>query len=172
LKTEKSSITKVRKQFLAGKWIHCLRRLHNSSKTLKYSPKIVFEPVEEYEPAGFHPVQIGNTFESGHYLIVHRLAFGGFSTVWLALDSCRKNYVALKFIAAKHYYSMVLSKLFRALALGGAAGRNEIKIIDYTAQGVDAEGRKRLVVDVEGFWIRGPNGKHLVLVFEVNGPCL
>ena len=134
------------------------------------------EPVEEYEPVVFHSVQIGNTFDSGRYLIVHKLGFGGFSKVWFALDSWRKIYVALKFIAAKHSkterdYYRGLNELFRALALGGAAGCNEIKMINYIAQGVDVEGRKRLIVDIERFWVRGPNRKHVVLVFEVNGPC-
>ena len=79
-----------------------LQRLQNSSKKLKVFTENCVEPVEEYEPVGFHPVQLGNTFESGHYLIVHKLGLGGFSIVWLAHDSCRKKYVALNFIAAKH----------------------------------------------------------------------
>ena len=41
-------------------------------------------------------------------------------------------------------------------------------MIEYIAEHVDAEDKKRLGVDVEKFWVRGPNGKHLVLVSEVN----
>ena len=44
------------------------------------------EDVEGYRPGGFHPVTIGDTLGGGRYRIIHKLGFGGSSTVWLARD--------------------------------------------------------------------------------------
>lgn len=45
----------------------------------------VVEPVEEYRAGGYHPVHLNDLFQ-GRYQIVGKLAFGQFSTVWLARD--------------------------------------------------------------------------------------
>lgn len=44
------------------------------------------EDLEDYRPGGYHPVNIGDTFNSERYLIVRKLGWGHFSTVWLAKD--------------------------------------------------------------------------------------
>lgn len=45
----------------------------------------VVEPVEEYRPGGYHPVHLHDVF--GHrYEIIAKVAYGQFSTVWLAND--------------------------------------------------------------------------------------
>lgn len=44
------------------------------------------EDLERYKAGGFHPVNLGDTFRDGRYAIRHKLAYGGFSTVWLARD--------------------------------------------------------------------------------------
>lgn len=41
------------------------------------------EDLENYEPGGFHPVHLGDVYDD-QYRVVHKLGFGGFSTVWLA----------------------------------------------------------------------------------------
>ena len=45
----------------------------------------VVEPVEEYRHGGYHPVHLNDIFNS-RYKIVGKLAYGQYSTVWLALD--------------------------------------------------------------------------------------
>lgn len=45
------------------------------------------EDLEDYRPGGYHPVNIGDEFNSGRYLIVRKLGWGHFSTVWLARDN-------------------------------------------------------------------------------------
>ena len=38
------------------------------------------EDLENYEPGGFHPIHLGDIYDAS-YRIVHKLGFGGFSTV-------------------------------------------------------------------------------------------
>lgn len=45
------------------------------------------EDLEDYRPGGYHPINIGDEFNSGRYLIVRKLGWGHFSTVWLARDN-------------------------------------------------------------------------------------
>ncbi len=44
------------------------------------------EDLEDYKPGGYHPVHIGDMFSNGRYVIVRKLGWGHFSTVWLARD--------------------------------------------------------------------------------------
>lgn len=45
------------------------------------------EDEEDYVKGGYHPVHVGDTFSDGRYLIVRKLGWGHFSTVWLARDN-------------------------------------------------------------------------------------
>ena len=45
------------------------------------------EDLEDYRPGGYHPVNIGDEFSNGRYVIVRKLGWGHFSTVWLARDN-------------------------------------------------------------------------------------
>lgn len=47
----------------------------------------VEEPICLYRPGGYHPVALGDQLQDGRYTIRHKLGFGAFSTVWLALDN-------------------------------------------------------------------------------------
>lgn len=42
--------------------------------------------MEGYSHGGFHPVSLGDTLGSGRYRVLHKLGFGGSSTVWPARD--------------------------------------------------------------------------------------
>lgn len=58
------------------------------------------EDLENYEPGGFHPVHLGDVYDN-QYRVVHKLWFGGFSTVWLSRDTPRNQWVALKMVVAR-----------------------------------------------------------------------
>jgi serine/threonine-protein kinase SRPK3 len=45
------------------------------------------EDWEDYVKGGYHPVKIGDEFSDGRYVVVRKLGWGHFSTVWLAKDS-------------------------------------------------------------------------------------
>lgn len=42
------------------------------------------DDVGDYKPGVFHPIAIGDLFSQGRYGIIHKLAFGRSSTIWLA----------------------------------------------------------------------------------------
>ncbi len=44
------------------------------------------EDWEDYVKGGYHPVKIGDAFSDGRYVVVRKLGWGHFSTVWLAKD--------------------------------------------------------------------------------------
>lgn len=45
----------------------------------------VVEPVEEYRVGGYHPVHVHDLFNQ-RYEVIRKLAYGQFSTVWVASD--------------------------------------------------------------------------------------
>lgn len=113
------------------------------------------ENVERYRPGGFHPVHLGDTLSDGRYRIIHKLGYGGFSTVWLAREESRKRYVALKIITAET-----------------SSDCSEIKILRYLECTSDHPGRKYVASILDHFYFEGPNGFHLCLVSEVYGPSI
>lgn len=53
------------------------------------------EGIQDYKMGGYHPVHIGEMLVN-RYIIVQKLGWGHFSTVWLAKDCNHDCYVALK----------------------------------------------------------------------------
>jgi serine/threonine-protein kinase SRPK3 len=45
------------------------------------------EDWEDYVKGGYHPVHIGDSFSDNRYVVVRKLGWGHFSTVWLAKDT-------------------------------------------------------------------------------------
>jgi len=61
------------------------------------------EGVQDYKIGGYHPVHIGESV-NGRYVIIQKIGWGHFSTVWLAKDFKFDTYVALKIQkSAPHY---------------------------------------------------------------------
>lgn len=44
------------------------------------------EPLHRYRVGGYHPIVLGDVFKGGRYKILHKLGWGGYSTVWAATD--------------------------------------------------------------------------------------
>jgi serine/threonine-protein kinase SRPK3 len=44
------------------------------------------EPLHRYRVGGYHPVALGDLFHDGRYKVLHKLGWGGYSTVWAAKD--------------------------------------------------------------------------------------
>src|SRR5882757_4725310 len=66
------------------------------------------EDWEDYVKGGYHPVKIGDSFSEGRYVVVRKLGWGHFSTVWLARDekyvsfSCWSLYSQCPFRMDRH----------------------------------------------------------------------
>ncbi|KAI2852127.1 hypothetical protein CBS147321_2583 [Aspergillus niger] len=111
----------------------------------------VVEPVEEYRRGGYHPVHLHDIFDQ-RYEVVGKLAYGQFSTVWLAKDNSRTHRnVALKILKAN-----------------ASADSKELLILRHLAASeFDHPGKTHVVELLDHFYHRGPNGSHLCLVFPV-----
>lgn len=138
---------------------HQFRRLHaiaDSSDLLMediYHPEVDNECLKDYVPGGYHPTLIGDTFCSGRYTVVHKLAFGGYSTIWLARDQQRRGYVSLKILTAR-----------------ASSDSHEGEVLHRLMKGSHAHSGKRFIPPLLGqFSFHGLNGYHQRLVEEPSG---
>lgn len=47
----------------------------------------IAEYIEQYQPGGYHPVFLNDTYQNDGYRILKKLGEGAYSTVWLAKDT-------------------------------------------------------------------------------------
>ncbi|KAJ5691865.1 Protein kinase dsk1 [Penicillium macrosclerotiorum] len=117
------------------------------------------EDSEDYCKGGYHPVHPGETYNGGRYVVVRKLGWGHFSTVWLSRDTKTNKHVALKVVrSAAHYTETAI---------------DEIKLLNRIVQAKPSHpGRKHVVSLLDSFEHKGPNGVHVCMVFEVLGENL
>ena len=139
------------------------------------------EGMPDYKIGGYHPIHVGEILLD-RYVIIQKLGWGHFSTVWLTKDLKYNNYVAMKVQkSAQHYLE---------------AAYDEVEILDQVASNWRTEEWKE---SIQGFYNEdpqlkgllekwgmsgttshcvqllnsfihhGPNGKHFVMVFEILG---
>jgi hypothetical protein len=122
------------------------------SQSIAYNVMEDVEDVSKYRPGGFHPAYIGDTLKDGRYRIVHKLGYGGYSTIWLALDTLRRQYVAVKICSADAGVDSAETQTLQQLS-------------DTKQEGLAAHPGEGLVQSlVDAFDLRGPNGLHECLV--------
>jgi len=117
-----------------------------------YVSDIEVENLEEYRIGGYHPTVIGDTFHEGRYEVVHKLGFGGYSTIWLARDRHLQRYVSLKIMIARYSSESNEAKILRLLAHGSSESTHP--------------GQRFIPRLLDDFTVDGPNGRHLCLVQE------
>lgn len=102
---------------------------------------------------------VGETYNNGKYVVVRKLGWGHFSTVWLSRDTTTGKHVALKVVrSAAHYTETAI---------------DEIKLLQKIVQAnPEHPGRKHVVSLLDSFEHKGPNGTHVCMVFEVLGENL
>lgn len=116
------------------------------------------EPLEKYRPGGFHPIHLGDKFNSDRYIVVNKLGHGVDSTVWLAHDTRDDKAVAM---------SVLMSET------SGAAAKNRFAIQHHLACGDSSHaGYSTILLPTDDFEINGPNGKHSCFVMPVIGPSI
>lgn len=117
------------------------------------------EDLKDYVPGGYHPCYIGENYKNKKYTLVRKLGWGHFSTVWLARDNDKQLHVAMKIVR--------LAKQYTDTAV------DEIKLLDkVTTSDVHHPGHEHVIQLLDTFTHQGPNGVHVVMVFEVLGENL
>ncbi|XP_065177593.1 SRSF protein kinase 3-like isoform X2 [Sycon ciliatum] len=113
------------------------------------------EDANDYCKGGYHAVRIGDLYND-RYIIIRKLGWGHFSTVWLAWDVKCKRHVALKVVkSSRHYTETAL---------------DEIKLLEKVSKCESGNEGKNYVLQIyDHFNIPGPNGLHVCMVFEVLG---
>ena len=136
----------------------CLSMATESSNDLRYRlPHLNnVEDVEKYRSGGFHPVHLGDTFKGGKYRVLHKLSYGGCSTVWLARDETQNRLVSLKVLTADTSRQPTGLKLLRHFDKHAQANL----------------WRGNVTATLDDFTIDGPNGTHLCYVSRPGGPSL
>lgn len=61
------------------------------------------EGIQDYKIGGYHPVHVGEIV-GNRYIILQKLGWGHFSTVWLSKDIKHNSFVALKFQKSADHY--------------------------------------------------------------------
>jgi serine/threonine-protein kinase SRPK3 len=126
------------------------------------------ENVEQYVEGGLHPVHLGEEVANGRYRIVHKLGYGTSSTIWLARDYFQERYVALKFLTAaesRDYHEVAIhDHLSKFLMHQPGEGS--------PTQHTRHPGQNYLSYLLTDFKVKGPNGDHRCLVFDVEGPSM
>lgn len=117
------------------------------------------ESLKDYRPGGYHPAFKGEHYKDSRYILVRKLGWGHFSTVWLARDTLLGSHVAIKIVRSDKIYT--------------AAAIDEIKLLKRLRNGDNNdEGYKHILNLLDNFIHHGPNGNHVVMVFEVLGENL
>ena len=100
------------------------------------------EGVSGYRKGGYHPVRIGELYNE-RYLVLKKMGWGHFSTVWLCRDLSTEQAVAMKVQKSASHYT--------------EAAVDEIKILEQIAKG-DEKHEKFVVSMIDSFKHRGPHG--------------
>ncbi|XP_029995385.1 SRSF protein kinase 3 [Sphaeramia orbicularis] len=116
------------------------------------------EDPREYCYGGYHPVQIGDTFNR-RYQVVSKLGWGYFSTVWLCLDLRLGRHVAVKVLKSGAGFTQ--------------AGHDELTLLRCAGGPTSRPPpSQRIVQLLDEFKVAGVNGVHICLVLELLGPDL
>jgi serine/threonine protein kinase len=128
----------------------------------RFSPSQLdeIEGIEEYRPGGFHPIVIGDLFAHGRYRIIHKLGFGGSSTVWLARDQ------------QKEAGRLVTLKALRADISCKLPDENPELVVPRSLLVSFPESGGDFQTIEDHFTVRGPNGSHLFLISPLAGPSV
>mmetsp|Transcript_9653 Transcript_9653/g.18822 ORF Transcript_9653/g.18822 Transcript_9653/m.18822 type:complete len:621 (-) Transcript_9653:2329-4191(-) len=148
------------------------------------SSSVIYDDEEEegalnYKEGGYHPVSIGDLFLE-RYVIVQKLGWGHFSTVWLCKDLKFNTYVAMKIQkSAQNYTEAAYDEIDILLKVSKSFDNTEwLATLPRYLQGQElaqfqATGACRencyVVQLLNSFLHYGPFGKHVCMVFEILG---
>ncbi|CAL1696201.1 unnamed protein product [Somion occarium] len=117
------------------------------------------ESPADYNTGGYLPVKVKDTFKDGRYIVLRKLGWGHFSTVWLIKDTFTKRHSALKVVKSAGRYA--------------ETARDEIKLLRKVMDAnPEHRGRDHIVSFLDSFQHCAPENIHVCLVFEPLGENL
>uniref|UniRef100_T1IT11 non-specific serine/threonine protein kinase n=1 Tax=Strigamia maritima TaxID=126957 RepID=T1IT11_STRMM len=124
-----------------------------------YEVKETQESQREYGCGGYYRVKLGKIFHD-RYLVIRKLGWGFFSTVWLGQDLQDTRFVALKIVKSEF--------CFTDQAL------NEIELLKCVMKhNTSGQHTGKVVQLIDNFIIKGINGiNHVCMVLHILGPNL
>jgi len=138
------------------------------------------EGMEDYKVGGYHPTHVGEIFLN-RYMVIQKLGWGHFSTVWLAKDMKFDTFVALKIQkSSQHYLDAAYDEveILQELELHNNEPEWERSVNEYwinqpekIKNGINM-GHSQVVQLLNSFIHNGPNGRHFCMVFEIMGVTL
>ncbi|RCK67763.1 Protein kinase dsk1 [Candida viswanathii] len=170
--------------------------LSDLESDLNYDPKAE-ESTDDYRNGGYHPVCKGEVYYSTkipnrEYIILRKLGWGHFSTVWLAKSrynsslaeleteenpNTEEYYVAVKFVKSnKNYMEAARDEIKIMSALTDPINKNS-HILDedkefFGNNNKAHAGYNHVMQLLDDFEISGPHGVHICMVFEILGENL
>ena len=139
------------------------------------------EGMPDYKIGGYHPVHVGEILLD-RYIIIQKLGWGHFSTVWLTKDLKYNSYVAIKVQkSAQHYLEAAYDEveILDVVAKNWRCKEWHDSVKAYYAKDKDlmdslnkygmSGDSSHCVQLLNSFIHHGPNGKHFVMVFEILG---
>lgn len=131
------------------------------------------EGLDDYKKGGYHPVFIGEVL-IGRYVVLQKLGWGHFSTVWLCRDTKYQTYVAIKIQKSANHY---LEAAFDEVEILQKAVKHSMDPGWLDDLKTFMKGKKKdfgrddchIVQLLNAFIYQGPYGKHFCMVFEILG---
>lgn len=134
----------------------------NEQKYHTYDPENcpILEDFEQYKPGGHHPVVLGDFLgEDNRFQVWHKMGQGTYGLVWLCRDLAEGKFCAVKVLRddfSKH--GDKLPELRLGELLGGVSDKEAWD--------------NHIVMPLDTFTHRGPNGEHLCIAMPVLGPSI
>lgn len=129
----------------------------------------VVEPVEAYRRGGYHPVHLHDIFNQ-RYEVIGKLAYGQFSTVWLANDQlwvfpCSKLLCAQRWLTCQLFPRLQRQVALKIVKAENSKDNKELStLLHLSTSGIDHPGKSHVLELLDHFEHDGPNGTHLCLV--------
>lgn len=126
---------------------------------------------------GYHPVKVGERFHNGKYVVLRKLGWGHFSTVWLVEDTTTGQLGALKVCCLPIVVTVTATcphlntQVQKSAPQYTEAAQDEIQLLT-EIRDKDPESNSHCVRLLDSFTHVGPHGKHVCMVFEVLGDNL
>ncbi|TDL28774.1 kinase-like protein [Rickenella mellea] len=117
------------------------------------------ESAADYNVGGYLAVQLKDTFKNDRYVVLRKLGWGHFSTVWLVHDTQLNRHSALKVVKSAGRYA--------------ETARDEIRLLrKVMAANPSHPGREFVVSILDSFTHPGPDEVHVCIIFEPLGESL